>query len=953
MSRVGKMVTQYFDMLSEYQKIYGVKTTILYQKGTFYELYGIDNNNEKINDINHIFHDILNMDVSYVSGFNTDSNTRQNPQMAGFPVHTLEKNLPLLLLNGYTVVEVIEDGDIVENGKKIKNRRVKCVHSLTTTQIMDSRCDGTCLICVYIEQVKKSYLPIISSLDLRTGHSNIYHFYDVSPDEIIGSCISVLNSINFRESILVYNNCDPNEIIKLLNLNANNVFLRHDKEVSKISYQNEFLSQIYTKTKKQTPLGFLGLSMYQEAGTCFTHMLRYAYEHDHDIVGNLKKPEVINITKFLSLSENGIKHLNLLDNNDLFLNKDDKVNSLLSVIDHTTTPMGRRLLRYKITHPIFHVKRLNLLYNSIDDLWEADINLKSIGDLEKMHRCMALGKFTPMQLLQLDKYLNNVLIILENIQKYKYVYKYLNKLSNIEDCIEKIKNFILEYKKIINVDKLASLPLTKKFESMDQVLNENIDVNIDKYRKIVKKLNTKINVIWTRVEALCSGSIKPVFLDRIGLVIRVAKKKAEMLMKELSADYNMKSESRVKAGMDLTCEVLQKWSLKRNNTTDKIIALNNTIYMDHLCKWYTSYGDTILTVCKLMAELDIINSFAYTSKLYKYNRPTIIGEENSFISANKLRNPIIERLSNSSQYVPIDIELRDKKTILLYGINSSGKSTILRTLGLNVVLAQIGCYVPAEKFEYFPFTRIFTKMNNDDNLFLGQSTYVLEMLQLKSMLQYSNTRSLILGDEIASGTETHSAVSILSSALIQLCNKGICTVFTTHYHEIMDIQEVISLKTLDIRHIEIRVVNGELVYNRELKPGSGRSDYGIKIASLLNMDEEFINTSKKIKNLICDDKLVGNKSKYNTDVYMTKCTICDSRKNLDTHHINFQSHCDENDMTSTGMHKNSKNNLVVLCKKCHKKLHKDIIQIDGFIDTENGVKLLYTTQSGNKKLVKK
>lgn len=963
--REGHVVQEYFRLLSEYQEKYGEKTTILFQKGAFYELYGIDNDQVKVNHIKDIFENILHQSVTYCSGWNDEKNTYSNPQMAGFPTYTLEKNLPPICKAGYTVVEIVETGEkILMEGKagkyKIKKRILKKVHSPSTLLLDFNSDENTNLVCLYIDNsLSKDLSKLIigvSSINLITGVSLVYHFYEILPNELIASVIQVISSIDPAELIISCSHPSKevdiyDKIIKMFNLEFYKIHAIHEPAVAKASYQNEFLSGIFTNTKKESPLVFVKLNKYQEVATSYVYMLKFAIEHDEDILKNLGKPTIYNKTKYLTYSDRTSYHLNLFSTYHLQVdNKSKKLSPLVKIIDKTTTLMGKRLLKQKIINPIYNNKKLRESYKIVAKIIETEISksietdLKDISDIERLRRAMAINIITPRDFISLHKSCLKVQDILCKVKK-------LDSMSNlISFDRERLKGFIEEYSAVLDIDGLMNAPLTKKFSCTETMFLKGVNKTIDKY---VEKISEYTNFIDTDIEEIrrmLGVKIKTSFHDT-GLVIQLSKAKSKIFSqlapksKQLS-NHEFTYDKKRKSGDDISSDLLIKWSLTKKDYEKRLEVSVNRIYNEYISAWYRKYSVTLNGIIKFISELDVHLSFALVAMEYKYVKPIIrklSGE--SYIKGNKVRNPIVERNINDVEYTPIDIELGtpDNNGLLLYGINSSGKSTVLRMIGLSIILAQIGSFVPADKFIYYPYTKLITKMTNEDNQYMGESTFIREIMDLKEMTESSNKNTLILGDEIASGTETRSAISILASALVMLSKDKISLAFATHYHELMSIQEVTELSNLQIKYIEIKIVNGEIIYNRELKSGSGPSDYGIKIATTMNMRKEFIQQAKKYKTELYgdDDSTIPSTktSRYNSELYMSKCAICGKRKNLDTHHIKFQSTADDMNMIHS-QHKNVKSNLVVLCKMCHNKEHKGKIKITGYIETENGVKLV-------------
>ncbi|RKX80484.1 MAG: DNA mismatch repair protein, partial [Spirochaetes bacterium] len=292
-------------------------------------------------------------------------------------------------------------------------------------------------------------------------------------------------------------------------------------------------------------------------------------------------------------------------------------------------------------------------------------------------------------------------------------------------------------------------------------------------------------------------------------------------------------------------------------------------------------------------------------------------------------------------------EKEEIRGMLLYGINSSGKSSLMKSLGISVIMAQAGFFVPCASMRFVAFDKIFTRIVSHDNLYKGLSTFTVEMLELKNIFNRATKNSLVLGDEISHGTETQSAVAIVASAMEKLYNMKSLFIFATHLHQLGEIKQIKKLKKIVYLHLGVSYDEKEdkLVYNRKLSLGSGSSLYGLEFAKSLHMDKEFIENAYAIRKEIAGDfselELLKKKkrSKYNKNVYLSKCALCDEEV-ADMHHINEQQSADESGNIGH-FHKNHKYNLIPLCKKHHKLVHEGKIIIQGFIMGDEGLKLHY------------
>jgi DNA mismatch repair protein MutS len=359
------------------------------------------------------------------------------------------------------------------------------------------------------------------------------------------------------------------------------------------------------------------------------------------------------------------------------------------------------------------------------------------------------------------------------------------------------------------------------------------------------------------------------------------------------------------------------------------------------------YSVLLESIISHIGSLDVAISSASVASKHNYTKPTLLEKSDEPIfEAKDLRHPIIESREENGIYIPNDVEFDSKnRGILLYGINSSGKSSLMKSVGIAVVLAQAGFFVPAKSLKFTIFDKVFTRIVSSDNLYKGLSTFAVEMLELKNIFNRANKNSLVLGDEICHGTETGSALAIVASAVRKLIRLESFFIFATHLHHLTSLKEIESIKELRFLHLGVSYdeESDSLVYDRKLKEGSGSSLYGLEFAKSLHLDSEFLEEAYKIRKHLTNDfskteTLKRKKtSKYNKNLYVTKCALCEKEVD-DVHHITPQSLFEYEEIH---FQKNHKYNLIPLCKEHHKKVHDGKIVISGFIMTESGLKLHY------------
>jgi DNA mismatch repair protein MutS len=359
-----------------------------------------------------------------------------------------------------------------------------------------------------------------------------------------------------------------------------------------------------------------------------------------------------------------------------------------------------------------------------------------------------------------------------------------------------------------------------------------------------------------------------------------------------------------------------------------LITLINNRFIEGL----SGYQNQIEKIINFTTLIDIMYTKASIAKQFNYCKPEILDAEKSFVEAKGLRHCLIERFQLNELYVTNDITLGDGDSdgILLYGTNAVGKTTFIRALGISIILAQAGLYVPCSSYKFKPYKHIFTRIIGNDNIFKGLSTFEVEMSELRTILRLMDENSMILGDELCSGTETLSAISIFVAGIHKLHKSRSSFIFATHLHEIVDYEEITSLQNVHLKHMEVKYdkENDVLVYDRKLKDGSGDKMYGLEVCKSLNLPLDFLEAANEIRLKYNPDSrsiLSLKQSRYNSNKIVSTCEKCGKNIGTEVHHLQHQVDADENGIIKTEdavFHKNNLANLMTLCEKCHNDLHK-------------------------------
>lgn len=989
------LIDDYLLEQQNYEKKYGVNTIVLMQVGHFYECYGVGNKEEQINNKNlYKLGDILNIQITRKNK-SIIENSRKNPIMIGVPIFTIDKYVQMLLNYSYTIVVIDQTGK-----PPFLERAVTNIYSPGTNIEYVSNGDTNNLMSVYIESTKSSTYEKelmfvgISVIDLSTGKNTIYETYSNFNDKnyALDEVFRCVQTYDPKEILIITKNLQTKneKLINYLDLSHrvthimdldDTIEYRDNKEKLNITYQNTLLKKIFPETGLLSVIEYLDLENKIFATISYIFLLAFAYEHNSTIINKIEKPELWNESKYLSLTNNCINQLNVVGNPSLNINT--KFNSLFAVINNTSTPIGKRLLRERLLNPIIDPIELEKRYDYIESFLVCDRQntntkcvtntntnylyknyeeyLNKVVDIEKLHRKLSLKILQPCDMSSLD-------YSYENITKLLSI-----KNSSIQDilpCEEDIQNFhsfIQEYTRDFNLDEIVKFHIDKINSSFFNrgvccEIDEAED-NINHCRSTLKKIISKLSNL---IDITQCNLVKLECTDRDGYYLSATAKRCTMMKGNIKKDkkggfalkfgtnnffsYSDLEFKSSKSNTRITNNTIREIATKLRSYEDQIGNLCREKFLERLEIYDSKYRPSLDAITRYIANIDLIKSCAKTSKLYAYTRPIIQHEnenqKNSFISARELRHPIIERINTDTNYVPNDIELGgDLNGMLLFGTNASGKSSLMKAIGLNIIMAQAGFFVGSSKFVFAPYKYLFTRICNNDNIFKGESSFAVEMSELRSILKRGDKNSLILGDELCSGTESISALSIFSSSVIQLAKRGCHFVFATHLHELCKISRIMSLEKVAMFHLKVICDSetGELVYDRKLEKGSGPAIYGLEVCKAMDMDRDFILLAEELRKDLLDipEKIVEDKpSHYNSEVYISDCSIC-GKKADDAHHIKFQCTADKDNVIDNYLIKDSKSNLVPLCKDCHNNVHRDVITINGYVQTSSGIKLDY------------
>lgn len=951
------ILKEYLKYHNENIQKYGENTVVLMQVGSFYEIYSVQNDTVNVGADIYKIADILGIQVvrrnKSIPEINYD-----NFLMSGWNMYATEKFQKILLNHNYTIVFVDQISEPPNPERKITN-----IISPGTMIENYNNNDNNNLISVYINRYPQQYDKYIyvvglSVIDVSTGQNYVHKIVSSLNDSNIWSdeLFRLIHYYSPKECIFHDDaNLSKEEICNTFQLNSQTLHynLYQNKDFKKPSFQNEFLKKIFN-SGFLTPIEYLGFDE-SEMTLSYIYMIQFVHEHKLENLNHLPKPVLKCDEKKLILSNNTIYQLYLIPNKE---HESEKYNSLLSILNKCDTAIGRRLCKNRLLYPILDKDELETRYDMIENFQKGYLynslkpSLKKILDVEKLHRRMGLNLLTPYEFFSIHTSYNYLIKIIENIngplpevtKKYKMT-------------IQKLDGFMSDYQTVFQIDELEKYSLTNMITSVFQKdIHEDLDNLQDSIDNGLKDIVLFCESLNKYIDPKRPGCIKRDNNDKYGYHLYVTDNRAKLFQKSIGNlvdtvihigeyELNLKDIKFIKRGgnthleFPLLNEITNKYSTDRL----KIQGVNKEYFQKKSSEYYKLHHELFDELVDLIGFVDLNSCLAKISIENVYCKPEIIDSDKSMFSAKDIRHPIVERVQTEVEYIPNDISL-DENGILLYGTNACGKSTLMKSIGLTLIMAQAGFFVPCKGLIYSPYTQIFTRILNNDNIFKRQSSFAVEMSELRGILKRADNHSLVLGDEVCSGTETTSALSIVSAGLKTLSDLKCSFIFTSHLHQLMDIKIVKNLETLQVFHLKIEY-NPEtetLIYKRKLEPGSGPAIYGLEVCKSLDLGDEFISLARNVQMEISDiNKTLVNekKSNYNSDILMDICQVCKG-KSEHTHHIKEQYTADSNGIIDNH-HKNISHNLVQLCESCHHKVHNENLRIYGYIQSNEGIKLHY------------
>jgi len=976
-TNTNSIYTQYFTYTNDNYVKYGEKTIVLLQVGAFFEVYGIKNiSTNNVTNSNIVeFAEICQLNVS------EKSQSYQDGQivMAGFRDFTIDKYITKLTDAGYTVPVYIQ----IKNGTNITRPLYKVYSTGTYVSCETDSLSkiSNNIMCIWFEIYKPMNVSLnlkdtivygVSVVDIFTGKTSMFQhetaFYmNVTTFDELERYISMFNP---SELIIIspFDNNNLNDIFQFTGIKSSSIHKIDSREnhikITNCSNQKYIKTIIASYFNESTYDGCSEFSNGILSTQSFCYLLDFIYEHNPDLVRKITLPVFNNTSDRMVLANHTLLQLNIISDMSNDCNGVGNLSSVLSLLNKCCSPMGKRKFKYQITNPTFNIEWLNQEYNMIGNmLCETNyclINtfrkqLVGIRDLNKVCRQLLTKSIYPSTIFHLYNSIQLVSQMNVCLGENREICNYLcndflknddndgNKIVDVM-CTE-LTTFLNEHFIIQNC-KLTSSMTT----FVENIIQTGVSIELDNAILQYDKYKLQFNSFYEQLNKILQDSehtpnieyVKVHETDKSGMSLQITSKRSKLFNKVSykkitlaviidDADipillndikFIKASASNVEVEHKELTNICRQIQYYKNNL-NSIIAQTYLVVLDKLEK---TLFHNLENISSYVATLDVLQSKTYVAKTLHYCKPVIgrVTNAQSYIKAHELRHCLIEHIQQNELYVTNDIHLCEDG-VLLYGTNAVGKTSLIRALGVSVIMAQTGMYVPCTSFEYYPYTAVFSRIIGNDNLFKGLSTFAVEMSELRIILKMADSNSLILGDELCSGTETESALSIFVAGLMEIHKKRSSFIFATHFHEIVKYDEIQQLTRLNMKHMAVEY-NPEkdcLVYDRKLKPGSGPRIYGLEVCKSLHLDTDFLDLAYTIRNKYYPETqgiLSSKPSVYNSQKLRSLCEMCKNNMSQETHHILPQKNADSDGFIGT-IHKNHKANLMALCEKCHDKMH--------------------------------
>ena len=788
------MMKQFFDLKKKHPD-----AILLFRCGDFYETYAQDA--------------VTAAEILGITLTKRSNAIESSPQMAGFPFHALDTYLPKLIRAGKRVAIC----DQLEDPKLTKKLVKRGITELVTP--------GVAIGDNVLSHKENNFLAAVHFGKGACGVS----FLDISTGEFL----TAEGTYSHVDKLL--GNFNPKEVLfergkrSVFEANFGNKYYTFELDdwcFSEPTSREKLLKHFETKNLK----GF-GVEHLKNGIVASGAILQYLDITQHYQIGHITSLNRIEEDRFVRMDKYTIRSLELLGS----MNDDGK--SLLDVIDHTLTPMGGRLMRRWMVFPLKDEKPINERLDVVDYFFRKpdfrvfiEDKLRLIGDLERIVSKAAVGRISPREVVQLK-------IALQCIEPIKNVC-----LNTDNDSLKQIGEQLNLCESIRERIAREIQPDPPLMVNKGGVIADGVSAELDELRRIAYSGKDYLLQIQARESELTGiPSLKIAYNNVFGYYIEVRNTYKD----KVPAEW-IRKQTLVNAERYITQE-LKEYEEKILGAEDKILALETRLY-NELVLALTEYISSIQLNANKLAQLDCLLSFASASQENKYIRPVI--DESNVLDIRQGRHPVIEKqLPVGEQYIANDVHLDSEiqQIIIITGPNMAGKSALLRQTALITLLAQMGCFVPADSARIGLVDKIFTRVGASDNISVGESTFMVEMNEAADILNNMTPRSLVLFDELGRGTSTYDGISIAWSIVEYIHDHPKAqarTLFATHYHELNEMEK--TFKRIKNYNVSVKEIDNKVIFLRKLERGGSEHSFGIHVAKMAGMPKSIVGRANDI-----------------------------------------------------------------------------------------------------------
>lgn len=960
------MYELYKQFYEKYRDIYGSQTCVFLLVGSFYELYDSQDQNTGQTDCNvKEILDVLGINLTIRKG---DGHVGKDGLFAGVPEYSIHKWAGRLTQQGWTVILVDQ---VRRADGSVKSREAARILSPAThTEVLGSS-DSAYLIGILCEESKDPSIPPsfgATAFDLTTGitytlkgqftgrgtqwaSDELAHFFQVlAPREAVmwwdGAAITIPTADQMKQRLGT-----TASIPFIMRLAPQNTASAIQRE--------EYLRKVYNIRSLLPVRTYLNIQHILEE-SCLITTLRFIEDHLPSSFERLEQNRQWCPKYQVRLGNSALTQLQMITNQQ---------QSVLTLFDKCITPLGKRALRTRILNPIYDHKTLEERYTRIsshqnltaEERKSLTLYLSAIYDIPRIHRRMICGTIQSQDIVVLHTSYKSVQALLKLLAPHVALKEGLE--TNTPNTL------------ISKLEKLFDIERAEKASEDISFFHRTQYKQLDELEDKIQEIKDNVEVL--RKTLIKEGGLSPEAVrydpkEKSIYTMRCSKMVGESLAKSiatstiLSEKYGSKTIALhvLKSGTTIEGRWLES-AHERTYTLRNKLKLSMTSILRDVCEEFVEETKELwLSLEHWVENLDIEQCIATVSTQRGFTRPILEegeGDGESKIYLENLRHPLIEASLTRTEYVKHNVSLgtwmlgteppstwmlgtespnkvENGNGWLIYGMNASGKSSLMKATGIAVLLAQAGAFVPASTCRLVPFRCIFTRILNQDNLWAGLSSFAVEMSEMREVLAHADKYTLVLGDELCSGTESASAHALVAAGIDWLSERKARFIFATHLHNLLQILPPPETLQLKVYHLRVYYDRARdiLCYDRTLTPGAGSSLYGLEVARAMQVPLDYYEKALKYRQAFLGED--STTSSYSEHIVRKACELCSNsiHAGLEVHHIRQQVEAGASGFFDNGSHKNDPRNLITVCASCHDKHHAGKLDIQPLKQTSIG-----------------